>query len=136
MKKLPSLALLAFLLVSVSSVPVHATRPEPVAGSFAILVPRSDGCEILQVYGYFEGILAECVRGAGGSSIGYFEGTAGDYEGTLKFNLVSFGHTDFGQWTILDGTGQLATLRGTGLSYTDGTYEGRVHFDPGVQNPG
>ena len=129
MKK-PSLALLVLVLISVAIVPVHATRPAPVAGSFEIIVPRTDGCEILHVYGYFEGTLAECVRGAGGSSVGYFEGTAGGHEGTLVFNLVSFGHTDFGQWTILEGTGELANLRGQGLSYTDGTYEGQTHFDP------
>jgi hypothetical protein len=135
MKKL-SLALLVFLLVSVAIVPVHATRPAPVTGWFEIIVPREDDCEILEVHGYFEGILAECVRGAGGSSVGHFEGTAGGYGGTLTFNLVSFGNTDFGQWTILDGTGQLANLHGKGMSYTDGTYEGQVHFDPSALNGG
>ena len=131
MKKLLGLALLVFLLVAVAIVPVHATQPEPVGGSFAILVPRDEtGCEILEVYGYFQGELSECIRGAGGSSVGYFEGTAGGYAGTLTFNLVSFGNQDFGQWTILSGTGDLASLRGQGMSYTDGTYEGKVHFDP------
>jgi hypothetical protein len=136
MKKLPSLMLLVLLLMSAAVVPVHATRPTPVAGSFEIIIPRIDGCEILQVYGYFEGTLAECVRGSGGSSVGYFEGTAGGYGGTLVFNLVAFGHTNFGQWTILKGTGELANLRGEGLSYTDGTYDGQVHFDPRLLNGG
>jgi hypothetical protein len=130
MKKLLSFTLLVFLLIAATIVPVHATKPAPVAGSFAILIPRTDGCEILQVFGYFEGVLAECVRGAGGSSVGYFEGTAGGFPGTLVFNLVAFGHTDFGQWTILSGTDGLASLRGEGQSYTDGTYDGQVHFDP------
>ena len=92
MKKLSSLTLLVFLLISAAIVPVHATRPAPVAGTFEIIIPRTDGCEILGVHGYFEGTLAECVRGSGGSSVGYFEGTAGGYEGTLVFNLVSFEH--------------------------------------------
>ena len=74
------------------------------------------------------------MRDSGGSSVGYFEGSAGGYEGTLVFNLVAFGHTEFGQWTILDGTGELTGLRGKGLSYTDGTYDGQVHFDPSVMN--
>jgi hypothetical protein len=130
MKKLLSLVLLVLLLAAALVVPAYATRPTPVAGSFAILVPRTDGCEILQVYGYFEGTLAECVRGSGGSSVGYFEGAAGGTPGTLVFNLVAFGHTDFGQWTILAGTGELANLRGEGVSYTDGTYDGQVHLDP------
>ena len=130
MKKLLGLTLLVFLLVAVAIIPVHATKPEPVAGNFEILIPRVDDCEILQVYGYFEGTLAECIRGAGGSSVGYFEGSAGGYEGMLVFNLVSFGNQDFGQWTILSGTGDLASLRGQGMSYTDGTYDGKVHFDP------
>ena len=130
MKKLSSLTLLVFLLISAAIVPVHATRPAPVAGTFEIIIPRTDGCEILGVHGYFEGTMAECVRGSGGSSVGYFEGTAGGYEGTLVFNLVSFGHTDFGQWTILEGTRELVNLRGEGLSYTDGTYDGQAHFDP------
>jgi hypothetical protein len=130
MKKMPSLVVLVFLLILAAIVPVHATPPVPVEGSFAIIVPRVDGCEILEVCGYFEGTLAECVRGAGGSSVGYFEGTVDGHEGTLVFNLVSFGNTDFGQWTILSGTGELANLRGQGMSYTDGTYDGRAHFDP------
>ena len=130
MKKLLSLVFLVFLLVAVATVPVCATKPEPVSGYFEIIVPRQDGCEILQVYGFFDGRLAECIRGAGGSSVGYFEGTAGGYEGTIVFNLVSFGNQDFGQWTILSGTGELASLRGQGMSYTDGTYEGNAHFDP------
>ena len=130
MKKSLSLVLLVFLLAAALAVPVYATQPAPVAGSFVILVPRTGGCEILGVHGYFEGTLAECVRGAGGSSVGYFEGTAGGYEGTLVFNLVSFGRNDMGQWTILRGTGELANLRGQGMSYTDGTYDGQVHFDP------
>ena len=130
MKKMVSLVLLAFLLAAVLIVPVCASKPEPVAGSFEILVPRTDGCEILGVHGYFEGTLAECIRGSGGSSVGYFTGIAGGYEGTLNFNLVTFGPKDLGQWTILRGTGELANLHGQGLSYPDGTYDGRVHFDP------
>jgi hypothetical protein len=132
MKQLLGLALSVFLLVAVVIVPVHATKPEPVVGYFEIIIPRVGDCEILQVYGYFEGTLAECIRGAGGSSVGYFEGTAGGLanQGTLVFNLVSFGNQDFGQWTILSGTGDLASLRGQGMSYTDGTYDGKVHFDP------
>jgi len=134
MKKLTSLALLVFLIILTAIVPVHASRPTPVSGYFEITVPRVDDCEILQVHGYFDGELAECVRGAGGSSVGYFVGTAGGYEGTLVFNLVSFGHTDFGQWTILEGTRELANLRGQGVSYTDGTYDGHVHFNPRAQS--
>jgi hypothetical protein len=130
MKKLASLALLVFLMAGVLIVPVLATQPTPVAGTFEIIVPRTDSCEILQVYGYFEGVLAECVRGSRGASLGYFEGTAGGALGTLVFNLVPFGNTDFGQWTIVSGTGELANLRGQGVSYTDGTYDGQVHFDP------
>lgn len=130
MKKLLGFVLLVLLLAAALIVPAYATQPEPVTGYFEIIVPRTDGCEILGVYGFFEGTLAECVRGAGGSSVGYFEGTAGGYEGTLVFNLVSFGRNDMGQWTILRGTGELSNLRGQGMSYIDGTYDGQVHFDP------
>jgi hypothetical protein len=130
MKKLLGLTLLVFLLSAALIVPVNATKPAPVSGSFEIIVPRTDGCEILQVYGYFEGTLAECLRASHGASVGYFSGTAGGYAGTLEFNLVPFGRNDLGQWTILKGTGDLANLRGKGLSYIDGTYDGQVHFDP------
>lgn len=130
MKTLLRFVLLVFLLDAALIVPVYATRPAPVEGSFEILIPRTDGCEILGVHGYFEGTLAECLRASHGASVGYFEGTAGGYEGTLVFNLVAFGPKNLGQWTILKGTGELASLRGQGLSYTDGTYDGQVHFDP------
>lgn len=130
MKTLLRVALLVFLLAVALMVPVNASRPAPVAGSFEILIPRTDGCEILGVHGYFEGTLAECLRANQGASVGYFEGTAGGHEGTLVFSLVAFGPKDLGQWTILKGTGGLANLRGQGLSYTDGTYDGQVHFDP------
>jgi hypothetical protein len=112
-------------------VPVFATKPKPVAGSFEIIEPNFKGCEVLQVYGYFEGTLAECPRAGQGAAVGFFVGTAsGDHSGTLVFNLVPFGRNGLGQWTILKGTGALANLRGQGLSYPDGTYAGQAHFDP------
>ncbi len=130
MKRLVGLALLGFLLTMALAVPVLATKPTPVVGTFAILGVSPEGCEVLQVYGYFEGTLAECPRTDQGASVGFFEGTASGYSGTLLFNLVPFGQNGLGQWTILQGTDELANLHGQGLSYTDGTYDGQVHFDP------
>jgi hypothetical protein len=130
MKKLVGFILLALLVTLALVVPVSATKPTPVEGWFEILGVSPEGCELLQVYGYFEGTLAECPRAGQGAALGYFEGTASGYSGTLVFNLVPFGRNGLGQWTILGGTGELANLSGQGLSYPDGTYDGRVHFDP------
>ena len=82
------------------------------------------------MYGYFEGTLAECPRAGQGAALGFFEGTASGHPGTLVFNLVPFGRNGLGQWTLLRGTDELANLRGQGLSYPDGSYDGQVHFDP------
>lgn len=130
MKRLVGLALLGLLLTMALAVPVSATKPTPVAGTFAILNVSPEGCVVLQMDGYFEGTLAECPLADQAAWVGFFEGTASGYSGTLVFNLIPFGHNGLGQWTILRGTDELANLRGQGLSYLDGSYDGQVHFDP------
>lgn len=74
----------------------------------------------------------------------YFTGTVNGHEGEMTLRLSGRRPDAFsewtGEWVILGGSGELATLHGQGVFHGAGspdfgelgeiTYEGQVHFDP------
>jgi len=76
-------------------------------------------------------------------AISSFNGTVDGKTGTLQIQMVGkkpVGEEWYGQWVILGGTGELATLRGQGTWFGPGapgaekwgdvSYEGQIHFKP------
>jgi hypothetical protein len=67
-----------------------------------------------------------------------FTGEVQERAGTLEILFVGKAPGDLADWTgtwrILSGTGELATLRGTGVFWNNAPmdihYEGQIHFDP------
>jgi len=155
------------MILLVLSIPALADPPENaegVWGYFPVLAdaPKEAGCNtFLPTYdeadwtGTFEGeatdygtVVIHCngkVSYKGTSSfVGEVHGESGTRSGTLEMSSVGKccdenGHWK-GQWVILSGTGELATLRGEGTWFGPGAgglynygevgYEGNIHFEP------
>jgi len=151
-------ALAAVLLATPYIGTVYATQPTAVSGSFDYTfevtgMREADGNVFLYAaedevwIGDFEG-TSQAVFRVGMFRSGFwnvwlrstFTGTVLGKSGTLVIQLVGKkpgGEDWYGQWVILEGTGELADLRGRGTWWGPGAgpvspnieYMGQVHFD-------
>lgn len=131
MKKRILSLIIALVLAMVLVVPASATPPTPVQGDLIPLGPHHG-----LLTGNFSGIYTR-VDLNGSVALVLFEGTVNGAAGTLILNhpdATPNGEFYLGQWTILEGTGDLSNLHGQGTvlltSPTTARYEGEVHFDP------
>ena len=131
-------------LLSLLSMPVHATKPITVSGAWSWMAPSADfnvirvahgntfvsAVEIDQFTGTFEGSgngvftleMHPCFNTGQGQTL--FTGTVLGKSGTLVIKWVGNTKNDLGywwfEWTILSGTGELANLRGQGTGWGPG----------------
>jgi hypothetical protein len=145
MKSLGIRGVVLLVLVLAFAVPAFASQPMPASGfsDNAVWIPTDDGLmAVADFHGTFEGVLSHIVsdgRASEASFQGCVDGRCGELEMILVtqkgLDPLARGHE--GKWVVLQGTGDLDTLRGQGTFVIQGSfpnltlyYEGNYHFDP------
>jgi hypothetical protein len=138
MKSLGIRGLVLLVVVLAFAVPAFASPPNPVSATVVADLITMEGT----VTGTFEGTL-EHIYTEGRADRAHFSGCVDDRCGELEMLLVlqwilePWAPGLEGKWVILDGSGDLESLRGQGTFVVDldfpiltMTLDGQYHFDP------